>query len=157
MHQYTAQQLLPMSLEEAWDFFSSPKNLSKITPPEMKFKILNQNLPQDVHEGMLIDYSVRPLWNIPMRWQTKIEKVEKLKSFTDSQLKGPYKVWQHTHTFTAVANGVLMNDVVLYKLPFGFIGRLVHSLIVKNKVAEIFEFRTQTLKQLFAKNKNNNS
>ncbi len=149
IYQYTAEQFLPISVSKAWDFFSSPKNLSKITPPEMDFKILTQLEDKEIYEGMLIDYTVKPMLGIPMHWQTKIINVKSLEVFADTQLKGPYKLWHHTHTFIEKDGGVLMTDVVNYELPFGILGDWVHSLIVRKKIESIFAYRKQVLEKLF--------
>ena len=148
---YRTEQFLPVDLNTAWDFFSSAKNLALITPPELDFKILTDLNGQEIHEGMLIDYTVRPLFGIPLRWQTEICKVEKPYLFTDRQLKGPYKMWEHTHSYEKVDNGILMKDEVKYQLPMGFLGDLANSVIVKKKVEEIFTFRKQVLETMFKK------
>lgn len=149
--QYKAEQFLPIDIEKAWDFFSSPKNLSVITPPEMGFKILTELNGKEIHDGMLIDYTVKPLLGIAMHWQTKIRDVEKHKVFADSQLKGPYKSWEHTHTFEEINNGVLMKDIINYELPFGFIGDIAHTLLVKKKIENIFAYRKSVLEKIFIK------
>lgn len=149
IYQYTAEQFLPISIRKAWDFFSSPKNLSVITPPEMDFKILTQLDDKEIYDGMLIDYTVKPLLGVPMHWQTKIINVKPLEVFADTQLKGPYKLWHHTHTFVEKDGGVLMKDIVRYELPFGVLGDWVHSLIVRKKIASIFAYRKQVLEKLF--------
>ncbi len=149
IYQYTAEQFLPISIRKAWIFFSSPKNLSVITPPEMDFKILTQLDDKEIYNGMLIDYTVKPLFGIPMHWQTKIIDVKPLEVFADTQLKGPYKLWHHTHTFIEKDGGVLMTDVVNYELPFGILGDWVHSLIVRKKIESIFAYRKQVLEKLF--------
>ena len=149
--QYKAEQFLPIDIEKAWDFFSSPKNLSVITPPEMGFKILTELNGKEIHDGMLIDYTVKPLLGIAMHWQTKIRDVEKYKVFADSQLKGPYKSWEHTHTFEKINNGVLMKDIINYELPFGFIGDIAHTLLVKKKIENIFAYRKSVLEKIFIK------
>ena len=135
---YNAAQLLPVKMEEAWEFFSSAKNLSVITPPQLDFKILSQLDHKEIYEGMLIDYKVKPLLGIPVRWQTEIFKVNKPDTFTDRQLRGPYKLWEHTHRFFQKGNGVLMEDEVKYQLPFGIIGEVAESLVVRKKIKEIF-------------------
>ena len=147
--QYKTEQVLPIDLEHAWDFFSSPKNLSVITPPEMDFKILTELNGQEIYEGMLIDYTVKPLLGIAMHWQTKICKVQKHKVFADTQLKGPYKLWEHTHTFEPLNDGVLMKDVINYELPFGFLGNIAHALLVKKKIENIFAYRKSILEKIF--------
>ena len=148
MFQYKTQQFLPISVDEAWNFFSSPKNLATITPPELDFKILS-TFNNEIYEGMKIDYMVKPLFKIPMYWQTEIFKVNKGKYFTDRQLKGPYKKWEHTHTFKPVNNGVLMEDIINYQLPLGFIGNLAHTLLVRKKIENIFTYRKNILEKIF--------
>ncbi len=148
IEEYKAEQWLPVSVEKAWDFFSSPKNLSVITPPELDFRILHPT-DEETYEGMLIDYKVRPLLGISLYWQTKITAVDKPRSFTDEQLKGPYALWQHTHQFEPLNGGVLMKDRVRYRLPLGFIGSIMNRLLVKKKIEGIFAFRRQKLESLF--------
>ncbi len=143
------EQYLPISIEKAWDFFSSAKNLDKITPPEMGFSIISELGDEPVHSGMLIKYTVKPLWNIKMKWVTQIVDVSAPHSFTDRQIKGPYKLWEHTHHFHSVAGGVKMTDEVKYGLPLGWLGILAHSLVVKSKLEQIFDFRAVTLKNFF--------
>jgi ligand-binding SRPBCC domain-containing protein len=142
-------QLLPISVDEAWAFFSTPKNLSVITPPEMKFVIHTKLTDEPIYSGMEIDYTVRPMLGIPMRWRTVITGVNAPHVFTDMQERGPYSLWQHTHTFEAVPGGVRMTDVVEYALPLGVLGVIMHSLIIENKLKEIFKFRETKLNQLF--------
>lgn len=146
---YKTEQLLAIDIDTAWNFFSSAKNLARITPPELDFKILTELNDQEIYEGMRINYTVKPLLGIPLRWETEICKVQKPLFFTDRQVKGPYKLWEHTHTYKEVDNGILMQDEVKYQLPFGVIGELAHLLIVKKKVENIFSFRKQALESLF--------
>ncbi|MGN6247377.1 MAG: SRPBCC family protein [Ginsengibacter sp.] len=148
-YEFSAQQFLHIGLQKAWDFFSDAENLSVITPPELQFKILAPVKDREIYEGMLIDYKVRPLFNIPLSWQTEISKVEKPYLFVDKQLKGPYKTWEHTHRFIEKENGTLMEDSVKYSLPFGMIGKLTHSIMVREKIENIFAYRRQILNQLF--------
>ena len=105
---------------------------------------------------MLIDYTVKPLFGIPVRWQTEIYKVNKPAAFTDRQLRGPYKVWEHTHRFFEKENGVLMEDEVKYQLPFGIIGEAVNSILVQKKIKEIFDFRREILMKILKKNGSTN-
>lgn len=147
---YREQQLY-CDIDTAWRFFSSPMNLSEITPKDMAFTVLSEDQDQPIFEGMLIDYSVSPLLGIPLKWQTKIIQVEHQKSFTDFQQKGPYKYWKHFHEFIPNEKGILMKDTVEYELPFGVLGNIVHSLLVKKKLNKIFDYRHQVLKQLFNK------
>ena len=147
---FKTEQFLNIDIHTAWIFFSSAKNLALITPPEMAFKILTTLDDKEIYEGMLIDYTVKPLLGIPVRWQTEICKVERPLFFTDRQVKGPYKFWEHTHTYIERDNGVLMQDEIKYQLPFGVIGNIFHSLVVRKKIEEIFKFRTKVLTKIFA-------
>lgn len=149
MNQYNTEQFLPITINEAWDFFSSAKNLALITPPDLNFKILTPLNGKEIFEGMLIDYTLRPLFGIPVSWQTVIHEVSKPFIFTDRQLKGPYHTWEHTHRFIEKENGVLMKDELKYQLPFGFIGNIAHSLFVRKKIETIFDYRRQILHKLF--------
>ncbi|MFV0190993.1 MULTISPECIES: SRPBCC family protein [unclassified Empedobacter] len=147
---YREQQLY-CDIDTAWQFFSSPMNLSEITPKDMAFTVLSEDQDQPIFEGMLIDYTVSPLLGIPLKWQTKIIQVEHQKSFTDFQQKGPYKYWKHFHEFIPNENGVFMKDTVEYELPFGIFGNIVHFLLVKKKLNNIFDYRQHVLKKLFNK------
>lgn len=153
---YDTEQFLPIDIHKAWDFFSSAKNLAIITPPELDFNILTNLEGREIYEGMLIEYNVKPLFRIPMHWQTEISKVDKPGMFKDRQLKGPYKTWEHSHTFIEKENGVLMKDHVKYQLPFGIIGRIGHSILVKKKIENIFIYRRKVLKKIFEDGNNNN-
>ena len=103
---YKTEQFLPVDINTAWDFFSSPKNLALITPPELDFNILTALNGEEIYEGMIINYTVKPLLGIPLRWETEICRVEKPNFFTDRQLKGPYRLWEHTHSYTEVNKGI---------------------------------------------------
>lgn len=148
--QYKTEQWLPIGIEEAWNFFSSPFNLSKITPKEMDFKILSPSLPSKIYQGMLIDYTVKPLFGIPVQWTTEIVNLSENQYFTDRQLKGPFKIWEHTHTFEPENGGVKMSDVVVYELPLGHIGLLAHQFVVMAQIEFIFKYRSNTLLKLFS-------
>ncbi len=140
---------LPITIDEAWKFFSDPKNLATITPDYMYFKVTNEDELTQMYAGQIITYIVKPLMGIPMRWCTEIKNVEKHKMFVDEQRFGPYALWHHKHIFTEVEGGVINKDLVHYAIPFGFIGRIANSLIVKSKLDEIFNFRNQKLKEIF--------
>jgi ligand-binding SRPBCC domain-containing protein len=148
---FKAEQFLPVDLQKAWAFFSSPNNLALITPPEMSFKTLTSFAQdQEIYTGMLIDYNVKPLFGIPMFWRTEIREVKKPFYFTDVQLKGPYRLWEHTHTFIEKENGVLMQDVVKYQLPLGPLGVVAHALLVRRKLDALFAFRKAAIERIFA-------
>lgn len=148
-HQLYREQQLHCDIETAWDFFSSPMNLSKITPDDMEFTVLSDLRNEPIYEGMIIDYTVSPILGIPLQWRTKITQVDNLKSFTDLQEKGPYKYWNHFHEFIPNADGVLMKDMVDYELPWGILGALAHQTFVRKKLESIFDFRYRVLEQKF--------
>ena len=145
---------LPISIDEAWAFFSTAGNLEKITPPDLSFHILTQLKDAPIYSGMIINYIVRPLFGIPLRWTTEITNVNAPFTFTDRQVKGPYALWEHTHTFESVPGGVKMTDVVRYALPLYFLGELAHRMVVKKKLNDIFEYREKTLNNLFGSMEN---
>jgi ligand-binding SRPBCC domain-containing protein len=142
-------QQLNCDIETAWHFFSSPKNLSKITPKHMGFTVLSDDNREQIFEGMIIDYNVSPILKVPLKWRTRITQVEFHKSFTDFQEKGPYKYWNHFHEFIPNKGGVMMKDTVNYEMPFGVLGNMAHRLFVKKKLADIFDYRYDILDQLF--------
>lgn len=141
---------MPISIEQAWAFFSSPLNLKKITPKEMKL-VVTSDFTEDtaIYEGMLITYKVSPLPGIQMNWMTEITHVRDGKYFVDEQRFGPYALWHHEHHFKEIEGGVLMNDVLYYAIPYGFVGTIANQLFVGKKVKQIFEYREQAIKQLF--------
>jgi len=147
-HLYREQQLRS-DMETVWRFFSSPINLSKITPANMRFTVLSKCDSETIFEGMIIDYRVAPVLGILLRWQTKITQVDQPGSFTDFQQMGPYKYWKHFHEFTPNQNGVLMKDRVDYELPFGIFGKIAHWAFVKRRLESIFNFRHEVLEKLF--------
>ncbi|GAE64257.1 Ligand-binding SRPBCC domain-containing protein [Chryseobacterium indologenes] len=149
MYRLYREQQLNCSIERAWEFFSSPNNLSEITPESMNFVVHSKDADQPIFKGMEIDYTVSPILGIPMKWKTVISQVEDLKSFTDFQKQGPYKYWNHHHEFIANDKGVLMKDTVDYQLPLGILGRLAHTILVKKKLKNIFDFRYRVLNDLF--------
>lgn len=144
-------QQLHCNIDTAWKFFSSPYNLSRITPKNMKFQVLTALPDERIYEGMIIDYKVSPLLGIPMRWRTRITQVNEGRSFTDVQEKGPYKRWNHFHEFIPNEQGVLVKDTVDYELPLGFLGQIAHKVMVRKKLQHIFDYRYQVLEDLFNK------
>jgi ligand-binding SRPBCC domain-containing protein len=144
-------QILPIGLSEAWEFFSSPANLKKITPQELDFKILDDFKNEKMYAGQLINYIVRPILGIPMRWTTEITHVVGGYYFVDEQRFGPYALWHHKHFFKEIDGGVEMTDSVHYALPLGVLGRFAHWLFVKKKLAAIFEYRRKVLDAEFRK------
>ena len=150
MYQLKTIQIIPTDLETCWDFFSSPKNIKKITPNYMGFEVLLE-IPEKMYAGLMIEYEVKPLLGIPMKWITEITHVDELKFFVDEQRKGPYKIWHHEHHFKQVENGIEMTDIVSYEIPFGILGKIAHPLVVKKKLTEIFDYRFQKVEEIFGK------
>ena len=148
MYQLKTKQFVKTDMATCWDFFSDPKNLTKITPQSMGF-IVRTELPDKMYEGLMIEYTVRPMLGIPMNWITEIKTVKNHSFFVDEQRKGPYRIWHHEHHFKEVDGGVEMTDIVSYELPLGFLGRLMHPILVKNKLKEIFDYRRQKVDELF--------
>ena len=142
-------QQLPMSLNEAWSFFSNPGNLKELTPDNLGFNIISKHHGKMMYAGQIIEYKVSPVLNIPIYWMTEITHVVDKKYFIDEQRFGPYELWHHQHHFKAVDEGVEMTDIVHYKLPFWFLGDIANSLFVKAQLKEIFDYRYQKAEKLF--------
>ncbi|GAB5399997.1 MAG: SRPBCC family protein [Aureisphaera sp.] len=143
-----SKQNLPISTKEAWDFLSDPKNLKTITPDYMGFEILSGS-DRPMYAGQIIQYIVTPVLGIKTKWVTEITHVNDGNYFVDEQRFGPYSLWHHKHFIKEIDGGVEMEDIVDYKIPFGFLGRLMHPLLVKPKLNEIFEYRKNKLVELF--------
>jgi ligand-binding SRPBCC domain-containing protein len=144
-------QKLPISLDEAWDFFSSPANLQKITPANMGFEIISKHHGEVMYAGQIIEYKVKPVLGIPLYWMTEITQVVDKHFFIDEQRFGPYSLWHHQHHFKTVDGGVEMTDIVHYKLPFWFLGDIANTLFVKKQLNGIFDFRFKKVEELFGK------
>ena len=148
----SSKQKLPISLEEAWEFLSNPKNLKTITPDYMGFKIISGE-DKPMFAGQIIQYLVTPLPILKTNWVTEITHVIHHKYFVDEQRFGPYTLWHHKHFIKEIPGGVEMEDIIDYKIPFGALGRLMHPFIIKPKLTEIFNYRTEKLIELFGEYK----
>jgi ligand-binding SRPBCC domain-containing protein len=149
IHTLQTTQILHTDLATAWEFFSNPQNLSRITPAHLNFKIIS-TLPPRIHPGMMIEYRVHPLLGIPMTWLTEITHVADQHRFVDEQRVGPYRMWHHEHTFRALdSQRVEMTDKVTYIVPFGLLGDLVHPIIVRPQLDQIFRYREKVVTQIF--------
>jgi ligand-binding SRPBCC domain-containing protein len=152
VHTLKRVQRLPISLEKAWDFFSSPLNLKEITPPYMGFDVKSDPaFLQKMYAGQIITYTVKPLLNIPLFWMTEIKHVADKQFFVDEQRVGPYTIWHHQHHFKAVLGGVEMTDLVHYKIPLGWLGDFANWLFVRRQLEGIFDFRWKKLEEMFGK------
>ena len=143
-----AKQKLPITIDEAWAFLSNPKNLKVITPDYMGFDILSGS-EKPMFAGQIIEYIVTPILGIKTKWVTEITHVVDREYFVDEQRFGPYSLWHHKHFIKEIDGGIEMEDLLHYKLPFGILGQLVHPLLVKPKLIEIFEYRKNKLHELF--------
>lgn len=143
-----ATQKLPISQQEAWQFLSDPKNLKVITPDYMGFHI-QSGADRNMYPGQIIEYIVTPILNIKNRWVTEITHVKENDYFVDEQRFGPYSLWHHKHFLQEIEGGVLMEDLIHYKVPMGILGQWVHPFLVRPKLEEIFEYRQKKLIELF--------
>lgn len=139
------EQWIPQPLDTAFTFFSRPENLEKITPPWLGFHIVSAD--DQLHTSSLIEYKLR-VRGLPMRWVSEITEWNPPYGFVDTQLRGPYALWRHEHSFAADNGGTRIRDRVRYALPFGVVGQLVHLLAVRRDVEGIFAFRQRRLNEL---------
>jgi ligand-binding SRPBCC domain-containing protein len=144
-------QNIPISLTQAWDYFSRPDNLKDITPPTLGFVIKSKHHGEKMYAGQIIEYTVKPLFGVPLYWMTEITHVEEGKYFVDEQRFGPYSLWHHQHHFKELPGGVEMTDVVHYKVPYWFLGELANAVLVRKQLQMIFNFRYQTIESKFGK------
>ena len=148
IHALEQEQFLPISMAEAWEFFSSPRNLDAITPPELGFRIESLR-SEKMHEGQIITYKVKIIPGVWIPWVTEIKAVDEGKSFVDEQRFGPYKFWHHRHWLEETEGGVLMKDLVHYAMPFWPFGEVGHGIFVRPKLERIFGFRREILDKRF--------
>jgi ligand-binding SRPBCC domain-containing protein len=147
-------QIIHASLQETWNFFSSPASLAKITPPQMGLNMKYRSGGEKMYPGQIIRYTLTIFPLIPMKWVTEITHVSELAYFVDEQRFGPYALWHHQHHFKEVPEGIEMTDEINYAIPFGFLGRLANWLFVERQVNAIFDFRFNVLQQFLIENGN---
>lgn len=141
------RQVVPRRVADIFPFFADAANLDLLTPSWMRFEIRTP-LPVTMQAGLLLDYRIR--WRgIPLRWRTLIEEWHPNERFVDRQIRGPYRLWHHTHLFEPHPSGTLMTDIVRYALPFGLLGRIAHGFSVRRDVAAIFDYRYLQIERLF--------
>jgi ligand-binding SRPBCC domain-containing protein len=148
IYEIHTRQKLPISKQEAWDFLSDPKNLQEIMPDEMGFEIMS-GADRKMFTGQLLQYKVTPLPGFKTNWVTEITHVEKPDYFVDIQLYGPYALWHHKHFIHEIEGGVEIEDLVHYKIPFRILGRMMHPILVKPKLNEIFKAREAKMVEKF--------
>ena len=142
------KQNLPITIDEAWAFLSNPGNLKTITPDYMSFDILS-GADRAMYPGQIIQYIVTPVLGIKTKWVTEITHVKDKQYFVDEQRFGPYALWHHKHFIREIKGGVEMEDIIDYKLPFGWLGQMVQPILVEPKLDSIFEYRKKKLEGLF--------
>ncbi|MBK6282406.1 MAG: SRPBCC family protein [Draconibacterium sp.] len=142
---------IPATIDQVWDFISSPDNLKKITPEYMGFHITSKLLSEKMYPGMIISYEVSPVMGIKMTWVTEITQVKDKEYFVDEQRVGPYSIWHHEHKIEQIEGGVLMTDIISYKPPFGILGSIANSLLIKKQLQEIFDFRKGAIERMFGR------
>lgn len=146
-HTLIRKQFVPRPLEEVFSFFQRPENLAVITPPWLGFRILTP-MPIEMEQGTIIDYTIKWM-GMPVRWTTMITSYRAPHTFVDQQLKGPYSLWHHTHTFIEKDGGTEMTDTVRYVLPFGILGDVAHAVVVQSQLEKIFDYRRKVIEQVF--------
>jgi ligand-binding SRPBCC domain-containing protein len=150
-YQLYKTQKVPATIEQVWDFISSPANLKKITPEYMGFNITSKMLSEKMYPGMIISYKVSPVLGIKMTWVTEITQVKEKEYFVDEQRVGPYSMWHHEHKIEPIEGGVLMTDIVSYKPPLGILGSIANYILIKKQLQEIFDYRTVAVEKMFGK------
>ena len=149
IYRITRIQILPAPIDRVWEFFSAPENLNAITPPDLSFQILSGG-GQRMYAGQLIEYRIQFLPPFKSRWLTEITHVQEPTLFVDEQRLGPYRFWHHQHQFSERGGGTEMIDQVTYQLPFGILGNWVHSLWIKRRLDDIFDYREEQVTAIFS-------
>ncbi len=148
-YQLIKTQRVPTSINEIWDFISSPSNLKEITPEHMGFVVTGNTGKEKMYPGMIITYKVSPLLGIKLNWVTEITHVKDKEYFVDEQRIGPYSMWHHEHKIEPIEGGVLMTDIVTYEPPMGIFGAIANSLFIKKQLQHIFEYRSMALEKRY--------
>jgi ligand-binding SRPBCC domain-containing protein len=148
VHRLEREQLLERPIDDVFEFFAQARNLERLTPSWLRFEVLTPE-PIRMEVGALIEYRLR-VHRIPLRWVSRIEEWAPGLSFIDRQLRGPYGLWHHRHTFASVGTGTLVRDMVDYALPLGPLGEIAHRLFVRRDLERIFDFRHQAVDQAMA-------
>jgi len=150
-YQLIKKQNIPASIDEIWDFISSPSNLKEITPKHMGFEVTGNTGKGQMYPGMIITYKVSPLLGIKLDWVTEITHVKDKEYFVDEQRIGPYTMWHHEHKIETIVGGIMMTDIVTYQPPMGILGAIANTLFIKKQLEEIFGYRTVALENKFGK------
>lgn len=141
-------QIIPADLEKVWAYFATPRNLNAMTPPDMDFEFTRGG-DEPMYAGQVIEYRVAIVPGVRVRWLTQITHVREQAFFIDEQRIGPYRLWIHEHCFEPVDGGVRMTDRVIYALPFGSLGRIIHALFISSRLKQIFDYRYRKVEEIF--------
>ena len=145
-HRIERSQLVPLSVEDAFAFFADACNLEALTPPWLRFRILaTGTIPME--KGATIEY-VLTLHGLRVRWRSEIVEWRPRRRFVDRQVDGPFRLWEHTHTFEARHDGTLIRDDVLYRMPYGALGTIARRIVVARDLERIFEYRRDAVDRL---------
>jgi ligand-binding SRPBCC domain-containing protein len=153
IHYLIREQIIPAAIEQVWDYFSDPRNLDEMTPPDMRFQILTAPLPR-MYAGQVVEYRVELIRGLPSLWLTEIAHVREPRYFVDEQRLGPYRFWYHEHKFEPVTGGTRMSDQVTYSIGFGPLGDLLNAVWIGRRLRQIFDFRAEKIRQLFPERRN---
>jgi ligand-binding SRPBCC domain-containing protein len=145
-HRIERVQLVPLSVDDAFAFFADAYNLEALTPPWLRFRILTTG-PIPMEEGATIDY-VLTLHRLRVRWRSEIVEWRPGRRFVDRQVDGPFRLWEHTHTFEARLDGTLIRDDVLYRMPYGALGAIARRMVVARDLERIFDYRCDAVDRL---------
>lgn len=148
VHRLERSQYLEHPPDAVFDYFAEARNLEQITPPWLSFEVLTDE-PLEMRLGTLIDYRLR-VHRVPLRWTSRIEEWDPGRGFVDRQVRGPYGLWHHRHTFAPAGEGTVVGDAVDYAMPLGRVGDLAHPLFVRRDLERIFDYRRQAVTRLLA-------
>lgn len=144
IYQLYRRQPLKVTRAQAWDFFSSPKNLNDITPAFFHV-VITSPVPEKIYAGLMISYQMKAVFGIPMAWLSEVSHCDEPKRFVYEQRIGPFKFWSHEVCLTETENGIVLEDIMFYAMPLGWLGQLVNSLLIADKLNCIFDTRRDYL------------
>jgi ligand-binding SRPBCC domain-containing protein len=151
IYQLYRRQQLNLTIEEAWEFFSSPYNLNDITPVFFHVKILSK-VPKKIYAGLMVNYQMKAVFGIPMAWLSEVSHCDEPKRFVYEQRIGPFKFWSHEVCLTEIDNGIVLEDIMFYAMPLGWLGQLINSVLIASKLERIFDTRRDYLQNKWGNN-----
>lgn len=147
MYKLEREIFVPADKDVVWNFLSNPNNLNDLTPPDLSFEIISE-MPEAMYNGLIIQYNIKIPFAGKWEWVTEIKHIRNGISFVDEQRKGPYKFWYHFHEIKETEGGTKIIDIVTYEIPYSIFGKLLHALFIKNKLNEIFDYRSEKFPEL---------